>query len=194
MSLEPETTAPPESPQQMDPTTTTTTSTTPSQAPEAAPPTEEPLSLDSLTLPEGLSFEGAEKERDEFLALANEWKLGKKGAEAALNLHQKLMARAGAQMQEQWTALQTEWRNQVQALPEVAANPALAQASVAKILDKYGSAEARQALDVTGAGNNPHVVRMFLKLAKDLTEQPPVSGVPTVGVRDRAQRLYGDKR
>lgn len=184
---DPETQTPPESPQGMDPATTETT--TPAETPST--PAFEPLALDALALPEGFSFEGADAEATQFLELVNGAKLPKEEAEALLGLHAKFLERAASQMETAWDELQNNWRAEVEALPEVAKNPALAQANIAKILDKYGSEEARQALDVTGAGNNPHVVKMFLKLAADLAEQPPVSGAISPTSRSREQRIYG---
>lgn len=42
--------------------------------------------------------------------------------------------------------------------------------NAAKAFEVYGSTEAKEAFDVTGAGNNPHIVRMIFKMAAALNE------------------------
>ncbi|MDE2471519.1 MAG: hypothetical protein KGL35_23025, partial [Bradyrhizobium sp.] len=46
------------------------------------------------------------------------------------------------------------------------------------------------ALVTTGAGNNPAIVRMFYRMARDLTEGGPVTGSPATSGKDPAALLY----
>ena len=87
-----------------------------------------------------------------------------------------------------------EWQAATEADPLFANGklaPALAQ--VSKLVDKYGTAELRSALDLTGAGNHPEVVKFFYKIAKDLNEPgaDPINTRPASAEKTQAQRLYG---
>jgi hypothetical protein len=161
-------------------------------APDAAsvePPA--PLSAEDLTLPEGA--EPDEEGLAAYLEFANEQGLSKEQAQGALDLYSSQVKTLAEQMHAQWEATQNEWQEAVKALPEIGGDKLDSTlAEVAKVVDRYGSKDLRTALDVTGAGNNPHVVQFLHNIAKAVNEQPPVSGQPTTtSPKSLAERLYG---
>ena len=166
------------------------------EPPAAAEPVAEhaPLALGDLKLPEGMRLMDGDKplpEAEEFLSLLNGAKVPKESAEALLGLHEKFLQSAADQYLARWETTQNEWKKGVESMPEFggAALPATLQ-SIAKVVDRYGDAEVREAFAVTGAGNHPAVVRFIAKIARDLNEAPPVRGTSSPSAADRAARMY----
>ena len=156
---------------------------------EGQPPAS--VTLDDLTIPEGIQFEG--EIADQFLTLINEPPESRaEFANALLDAHQQILQQTADTYASQWQATQEDWQNQVRQLPEIG-GPNLDQSlgQIAQVLDRYGDQEVRDAFALTGAGNHPAMVRFLHAIAKDLNEAPPVAGQPAVGTpRDRASRMY----
>lgn len=155
-------------------------------------PISEPVTADQLTIPEGLQFEG--EAADEFLALINEPPESRADfANSLIEAHTKILQQTADAYAQQWQETQEDWRRQVRELPEFGgANLDRSQAGIAQLLDRYGDAEAAEAFQITGAGNNPAIYRMLARVAKDLNEAAPVGGTPPAGApKDRASRMYG---
>lgn len=153
-------------------------------------PTFEALTHESFKLPEG--FETDEETTKGFLDIMNDEKLTR------AELAQKLvdyqaglmtkMSEAGAKL---FADQQEEWQNAARADPDIGGEklaPALGQ--IAGLLDKYGSPELRTVFDVTGAGNNPLMIKFLSKIAADLSEGGPVLGAPPVSQASLAERMY----
>lgn len=160
---------------------------------EGQPPSEpEPLTLDQISLPEG--FEMPEEVGAQFLDLLNNPPQSRTDlANQMIGLHTSLLEKVAGEYATQWEETQQAWQKQIRELPEIGgANLAASQAEIAKVLDRYGDKEARDALALTGAGNHPALVRLFYKIAKDVNEAPPVAGTPPTGApSDRATRMFG---
>ena len=152
-------------------------------SPEAeAKPTVKASAVDyatlELKLPEGAVLD------DKFLAafrdLAKEAALPPEAAQKLLDQHFALLAEANAKAQEAFTATQAAWQTQIDAMPEFA--PGVRDGTISllgKFMDEFGSPELAQALNSTGLGNNPHMVKMVLDVAKTLTEGSPTpQGAP----------------
>lgn len=84
-----------------------------------------------------------------------------------------------------------EWRDQVNALPEIGGSKLKSsQSSIAKLIDSIGDSKVsdafREAMDLTGAGDHPAVVQALVAWAKRLTEGGAVkgNGPVTEGQRD----------
>jgi hypothetical protein len=92
-----------------------------------------------------------------------------------------------------WTKIQEDWQNEVKADKDLGGSKLEGTLStIAKAIDQYGSQEVREALDMTGAGNNPHVIRFIHKLASQLQEgRPVIPGGPPARSATPAERLYG---
>lgn len=151
-----------------------------------------PLTLEDITLPEGLSLEG--EDATKFLDLLNSEVGAQDRANALVAFHAEMVEKqVQATVEEytrQWTELEEKWKGEVQqAYP--GDKLAEAQTGIAKILDRYGSKEVREAFAATGAGNNPHIFAFLHKMATDLVEKPPVQGsAPAAQPLDRAQRMF----
>ena len=154
-------------------------------------PSPAPISLEDLALPEGYAL--PEELGNSFLELMNNPPESRaEFANSVLELHTQILQQTADEYAQQWEATQEEWRTEVQKLPEIGGrNLESSLGEIAKVIDRYGDAEAREALAVTGAGNHPALVRLFYRMAKDLNEAPPVKGAPaTSAPQDRASRMF----
>lgn len=157
-----------------------------------ADPAPEPLTAEALTLPEG--FEADEATLSSFVETINNADLTpQERAENLLALHAQMQETTATQMHDAWTQTQEQWRTEVQSLPEIGGqNLDQTLGSIAQVVDRYGGAEAREAFDLTGAGNHPAIIKLMASIAKDLNEAPPVSGAPPAGEpKSRAERMFG---
>lgn len=185
------------SPQPPAPTSETPAGSVMSEAPAAPegeapadPPTAEPPIVYDLKLPE--TFQVDETALTDLQTLAAEAKLPPDQAQKFVDLHVKATEAFVAQQQQAFQALQTQWANEVSALPDFA-TPAAREASlraIASALDEFGSPEVRSAFEMTGAGNNPHIVSLFLKMSKALSEGAPTTqGNPPANPKTPTQSL-----
>lgn len=150
-----------------------------------------PLTPEDVSIPEG--FEVDEESLSSALEIMNDAELSAKDRLQKLVDLQAALAQRGAEQQAQaWNELQDQWRAEVQADPEIGgAKMAENLAQIKKGLEAAGAPkEFFDALRFTGAGNNPHIVRMFHKLTKPYAEGRPVSGEPAQGKLKLEQKLY----
>lgn len=149
-----------------------------------------PLTVADIKLPEGVTADDAITK--EFIEILNKDMPVKDRAQALIGLQTKALTTASERGSQEFATLQTQWRDQIAKDPEIG-GPKLEGnlANIAKVLDRFGTPEARLAFDVTGAGNNPHIVKMMANIAKAVTEPGPVppGGNPPVK-RDAAELLY----
>lgn len=143
-----------------------------------------PLAAADLKLPEGFKAEG-NPEFDSFLKAFNDPALSPKDrAQAILDLHTKALASQAEAAQRQWDEIATKWRGDIAQDKEFGTgdpkNPLKpeAKAAISKLIDAYGGTPVREALDLTGAGNNPALVSFMGKISKLLTEGGHVAGNP----------------
>lgn len=94
-----------------------------------------------------------------------------------------------------WTALNEQWTAAVKAHPEIGG--ANHDAAVGRVLTAFNTVmqpaevqELRAALNMTGAGNNPHVILAFHRMAELLTEKGAVQGNSPAEVRNPAALMY----
>lgn len=179
--------------------------------PDPDPEPVEPLTLESLTLPEGMS--GEDPMVGKFLELINS-EDPKEQANGLLTLYNEaLEVNAKA-----WLDLNASWQEELRADAEVGGDkldPALGK--VSGVINEYakeaaekanptGGDEAkaaaakeigealRTALDLTGAGNNPAITKFLIWTSSQLGEGAPLSGGSTSGGElTRAQKLFGNQ-
>lgn len=104
---------------------------------------------------------------------------------------------AATAAQAQFTELNNTWVSEINAMPEFQGETAKETRTIlGRAMDEYGSPEAREAFTLTGAGNNPAIVKYILGLAKAVTEgsmtpmgKPPAKPTATT----LGGRLYPDK-
>ena len=167
-----------------------------STSPAGDQPASEDITLDALSLPEG--FDADSPLAGEFLEILNAFEPGdaKEVGNALLDMH----ARMTADTNERWLAMQDEWRQEIEADPKYGGTnlePALGEVSksITEFARLHGGDVAenslREAFEMTGAGNNPHVIKYLIWMTNQLSEGTPLSGQPAGGDIPRADKLYG---
>ncbi len=137
--------------------------------PADPPPVVEPLTVDKLTLPEGLEF--PEGVADKLVEIFNGDQSPEERANALLALHGETMRNALEADSKAWDNMQTEWKDAAKADPDVGGaklQPALT--NIGNLLNEFGDKDVREVFDITGAGNNVHMIKFLDKIASVLTE------------------------
>lgn len=142
-----------------------------------------------ITVPEG--FDTEDELYQTFLAGAAKGGLDNESVQALLDSLLPGYQKQILAPYEQWKALNTEWRGQVAADPEIGgANTPVVMANIHKAMKLYGEPALLEAMETTGAGNNPAVLRFLNRVCSRLVEPGPVMGQPGAASRDRAAELY----
>jgi hypothetical protein len=121
----------------------------------------------------GLSQEEAQKFID--LAVSREQAAARKGVQAFVDL-------------------QTKWVSEIKADPDIGGDKFQASiASAARAIDRLAIPGLREALDLTGAGNNPAIVKAFARIGQMISEDRfrPGNGAPPAAAKSPAEVIYG---
>lgn len=158
-------------------------------APEAMKPEDY-----KLTLPEGITAE--DPLLVAFLDGAAKGNMDNDSVQAVItSLGPKLAEQMAAPMKA-WTTLNEQWQTAVKADPVLGgANLDQTIATVAKAIDTVSASPAeaqavREALTMTGAGNNPAIVRLLHSMATRLVEKGAVTGNSPADSKSAAAMLY----
>lgn len=150
-----------------------------------------PLTSEALKFPEE-GFIVDEALRDGFLELVNNQEMSPADrAQGLVDLHLKAVQQASEKSSEGFAATQLQWREQAQADPEIGGDKLDGVlATVSKAINQFGSPELREAMDLTGAGNHPAVIKFLHKMAKHFEEGTPVSGGAASGGQTLADKMF----
>lgn len=148
-----------------------------------------------LTLPEGFKAEGEQFEA--FKTFATERKLSHADAQALVEMNAGALKTAA----EAFTAAQTQawekttkaWVDEIRSDKEIGGEALETKVlpAISMLINEYGGADVRAALDLTGAGNNPALTRFLYKVASALGEGQHVQGNPaSAAPKSPAQVMY----
>jgi hypothetical protein len=160
---------------------------------EAKPAAEKAPPLD-LKIPEGVKL-------DETSLNAYKEKVSAKGiepevAQELLDMHLAAIDQTRKGLSDSFEAIQQHWMSEIKADKEVGGDRlGESKAVVAMLLREHGSPEAREALKLTGATNNPAIFKLLVNVGKALSEGKAVpGGKPNVGGNsgDLAKAMYPD--
>lgn len=202
----------PQTPTNSEPPSTEPTSTPTSTTPPAEPkepslisgepePKAEPepaLDAEKLTalLPEGYQLDEALAPK--FLETLNGFESREDLATKMLAFHKEMLDAADTAANSAWEATQDAWKNEMKADPEFGGEKLAASLATARTLiethakDPTEAKAVKEFLDLTGAGNNLHMVRLLNRLAKAIPgEAKPVEGTPAPTDKSRAEKLFG---
>lgn len=143
-----------------------------------------------ITVPEGFAVD--ETGSKDFIDTINDPALSKKDlAQKLIDMYAARERTAAEQGVTEFANLQQAWQDAFKADKEIGGPKAEATlAGVGKLIETYGTAEVREAFDVTGAGNNPHIIRFLHKMAQHMNEPGPISGAPSRSFENLPDRLY----
>ena len=156
----------------------------PGKEPQGAPET-----YADFTFPEGVEADKAAL--DLATPVFRELGLTQEKAQQLVDLQTKIeKARADASATE-FAALQKTWTDAARADKDFGgatfdANMALAR----KALEAYGSPELSAALNASGWGNHPELIRVFWKIGKDLADEKFVPGKAATAPKSIADRMF----
>jgi hypothetical protein len=143
-----------------------------------------------FTLPEGIAVDAPSLDAAKQLFAADG--LSQERAQHYVDLYAGKLKEAAEAPYRLWAETQQEWQQVVKTDreiggPKLAGNLAIA----AKVVDRFGGDALRQALNVSGAGNHPDVIRAFIRIGKAISEDALVLGRGVAQEsRSRADRLY----
>lgn len=156
----------------------------------------EPITYSAFDIPEGIV---AEPERlTAFTDLLARHRAPQELGQELVNFHIEEMAKVGERGAKAWDDLQTTWVKQVredkdiggEKLPQVLSR-------AAKLMDTTmgeESAKLREVFTLTGAGNNPVVIKFMDRIAAAMGEARavPAQGGPAPQPKGRIERRYGN--
>lgn len=157
-----------------------------SDAPEPAP------TYGDFKLPEGASVDDDSLKAAS--ALFADSGLSQEQAQKFIDLavsREQVAARKGVQA---FVDLQTKWVSEIKADPDIGGDKFQATiASAARAIDRLAIPGLREALDLTGAGNNPAVVKAFARIGQMISEDRfrPGNGAPSATAKSPAEVIYG---
>lgn len=195
--------------EQTPPSPESSSSPEPDKSPEAAasligkdepkadkkPAEGEPIKYENFKLPEGVELDPEGMKA--FTDILGPAKVSQETGQALVDLFVKNLQAAQADTQkgmtDAWVATRNKWTEEVKADPEIGGNNLpVVTATIAKALDQFGDKGVREALTMTGADNNPAIIRTLYKMSKALTEGNFVQGTgPQKTPQTAAERLYG---
>lgn len=161
---------------------------------EQAKPAGAPESYAEFTLPEGISLDKAALEG--FTPLAKDLNLSQEQAQKVVDLYaqkmlpqiQQAFADQKAQMVEGW--LQASIKDQDIGGARFDASVSTAR----KALDAFGTPALKAALDESGLGNHPELIRLLANIGNRISEDATASTTSaTTGSRSAAEILYGNQ-
>lgn len=146
----------------------------------------------TIQLPEGAEVDNAVL--TQFTDLAANAGLTQEQAQQMADIGIGLLQSQANEMTKAWETTLADWQAEIDKDPHIGGDKTEGvKVLLGRMLDQYGSKEAREAFDLTGAGTNPHVVRFIHNMAKALDEGTSIEGGRPVGPigKSRGERLYG---
>ncbi len=149
--------------------------------------------MTKFVLPEGVQID--EKAMGEAAVLFKEVGLEQDQAQKLLTFaanREKAIAEAGVNA---YVALQTKWVSEIKADPEIGGDKLPASlADAARAIDRLGGQDLRAAMDLTGAGNNPAIVKALVRMGQMLKEDRFASGngAAPAAAKSPAETIYGN--
>jgi hypothetical protein len=146
--------------------------------------TETAVAFDAKALkpPEGITL------RDEDVArltpLAEKYKLSTEAVNDLLAVHGDVIKQLAAEPMKAWVDLNKTWVDAVKADPDLGNGQTIrpeVKAAISRVKAEYGDQDFTDALNITGAGNHPAVIRFLNKVSKVLVEGGHVGGRPGAG-------------
>jgi len=117
-------------------------------------------------------------------------------AQKLVNFHAGQMQALAQANAKAYADLQTTWVNEIKADPEIGGTKLQSSLGLAaNAIDRLGIPGLKEALDLTGAGNNPAVVRAFVAMGRMMSEDrfAAGNGAPAASPKNPAQVIYGDQ-
>jgi len=149
----------------------------------AAPAVETPAAVVAPVVPEKYEFKAPEgvtfdqAQIDAFTPVAKELGLTNEQAQKLVDLQTTHAANAATAQAAQWKSVTDAWAAETKADKDIGGVKFNENVGIAsKAIDKFGTPELRKALDDSGMGNHPAVVRFFVNVGRQISEDTMASG------------------
>lgn len=145
-----------------------------------------------LKLPEGSHLTA--KDVEKVVARSKELNLTPEQAQAELNRESELVKSFVEGEKQKFAKEVTAWVDEAKKDPEIGGEKFAQSAEAAKrVVNRFGTEAFKKALNESGLGNHPELVRVFVRIGKAMTDDQLVlpSGNPTAP-RSAAEVLYGE--
>lgn len=144
-----------------------------------------PEKYDSFKVPDGFTLdETVAKEAGDLFKGMN---LNQAQAQQLVDFYTSKTSEAAAAPYQAWADTQDAWKAEIKADPEIGGKLDQVKASVGKLYDALGDPKLvsgfKEAMEFTGAGNNPAFVKALYKLSQMVTEGGAVRGRGPVEVK-----------
>lgn len=151
-----------------------------------------PEAYEEFTIPEGMQAD--EQAMAEFHEFARGLNLPQEQAQSLLEYHAKHVQQLFSEQVSEWEGIRKGWVDEVKKDPEIGGKAFdESMRHVAAAMKTFGSSELRQALDASGMGDNPELVRFFYRVGKLVSEPDFLNGTGgDAGERSAAKTLYPD--
>ena len=128
-----------------------------------------PEEYGDFTTPEG--FEISDEDLKSFHETAKDMNLSQDQAQKLLDLQANLAMDQHKKVMDNWEAMQDTWVNDVKSDSEIGGkNFDQSMANAQKARTAFGSPDLVEALEMTGAGNHPEIVRFFARVGAAISE------------------------
>lgn len=156
----------------------------PEDKPEGAPE-----NYEDFTLPEGVVVN--ESLMSDFQGVAKDLNLTQEQAQKLVDLQTREIAKSAEAAQERWDNLKTEWADTAKSDEEFGGQNFDANVGLAKqALDQFGTPELKEALEVTGTGSHPEIIRFFYRVGKTLQEAKMLTGSAPTQQKTAAEKIF----
>lgn len=151
-----------------------------------------PETYEDFSLPEG--FEANNEILGDFTKFAKEHDMSQADAQKLIDMQTKVQAQIPKMLEAEWDKTQDKWQEATKNDKEYGGKELDTSLSLAKkALDKYASDEFREALEVTGMGNHPELIRMLVNVGKGISEDDVLTkGTAPGGDKSAADILFPD--
>lgn len=164
----------------------------PADKPADQPADDKPIAYEAFKAPDGMALDEAKVA--EFSKLAAEAKMPQEVAQKFVDLYTAELKQLTEAPMRAWTELQNKWQDEVRNDPVIGGanlekNLAATKAGLSNLLGE----EAKSffdALNITGAGNNPAILRGLMKAAAPHAPASPVAGSPAKPAKSAGATLY----
>ena len=161
------------------------TSTPPKDGDKPAPSAGAPEAYADFKLPDGYTLDKAVV--DEATPIFKELGLTQDQAQKLVDFHTKQLISAAKAPEDTYSAMRTDWRAKIEADPEIKGasldgktGTEAVKIAIGRTLAAIGDvgliADFKQAMDLTGAGDNPAFIKAMWKLSSLVTEGKSVKG------------------
>lgn len=170
---------------------------------EIKPPEPAPIVYGDFTLPEGVKLES--EKVGKYTELLGKHRAPQELGQELINFHvaevQAVADRVQRSNVEAWDRMQDQWVSDFRSDREIGGNREITTLrNCAAVIEQYGGspeqqAQLREIFTVTGAGNNPAVIRLLNNIGRVLSEGRPVPAAkPPAQPSSRQERRYGSTK